>query len=544
MAYGCNDPLRFARQAEAEAIMKGYMMPGTGLNGPASLFWNPYMVPCDNYAHLAPYAPYVAPACTMAPPQVNSQGVATPNNMTTPQGMTASGDSFVKTTGADQADDGKISFGQKLKSFGKGIVSPITNMFKSPGNFIKGALGIAVGAGLIAITGGAAAPIMVAAGVGLGGVQIAKGAIGAASAKTDAEAQQAWENMGSGTFAVAGSIAGAKAALKAGGTSTTGMNALQATKKCFTQGFSKANLTKAWTTAKTNVTGFFKGKGTGAAAGDMKVETQVEPAKKNNLGETPEEIINTAKKQLDDGANYGKVKEQALRNNTHADKKVIKENLAEVRNENLASVKKSEAVVKKDTKDITNAVGESKTLQQKANKTTTEADVVKMQETTKANQTQRQQELTEIHQEHLKQNKKLGQGSEEFGGLTSKQRKLERTMANKDAQATIRENKAVAKAEAKQTEVAQQEATKAANKAEWESHQTAESKAKMQANAEKTAKKASIRNEKKILEKPKTQRLIQEYKKKGYSKEKLEEIFNSTTDQYEQVAAYAIWDTL
>ncbi len=274
MTYGCNDPLRFARQAEAEAIMKGYMMPGTGLNGCNSLFWNPYVTPCDNYA-LTPYtscSPCSTPASVMAQPPM----AVVPNSTNAPQGVNAAGDSFIKTTAGDQADDGKISFGQKIKSFGKGLISPITSMFKSPANFIKGALGIAVGAGLIAITGGAAAPIMVAAGVGLGGLQIAKGAAGAMSAKTDTEAQQAWENMGSGTFAVAGSIAGAKAAAKASGVNTDSMSALKATKECFKTGFSKTNLTKCWTTAKTNITGFFKGKGAGAASSSAATEATAE----------------------------------------------------------------------------------------------------------------------------------------------------------------------------------------------------------------------------------------------------------------------------
>ncbi len=486
MAYGCNDPLRFAKQAEAEAIMQGYMMPGTGLNGCNSLFWNPYMSPSCNSVFNTPY--YGTPACGAVPPQ----GVVAPNGVAQPQGVNAAGDAFVREGQVDQADDGKISFGQKIKSFGKGIISPITNMFKSPANFLKGALGIAAGAGLIAITGGAAAPIMVAAGVGLGGVQIVKGAAGAMSAKTDAEAQKAWENMGSGTFAVAGSIAGAKAAVKASGGNTTGMNALKATKECFTRGFSKSNLTNAWTTAKTNVAGFFKGKGTGAGNG------KANPTEKNELGDTTEEIIENSKKQIEDGGNYGEIKKEATRNNTHTEKKEIKEGLKEAHNERRAREKASESVVQKDTKDITDAVGESKTLKQKANKVETADEVSALEEQVKTNQAQRNKELAEIHEEHLKQNKELGQGSEEYGGLTHKQAKRERVMENKNIEAAKNEARAI-------------------------------EKAKENLNKTETSE---------LLKHRKTRDSIKDFQRKGKTKTELEKIANSThANKFQKAAA-------
>ena len=112
--------------------------------------------------------------------------------------------------GPDCCDDGKISFGQKVKSFATGVFKPITNMFSSPKNFIKGALGIAAGAALIIGTGGAATPFLVAAGCAVGGVKIAKGAINASTARTDCEAMKAWEDMGEGSGILAASIAGSK----------------------------------------------------------------------------------------------------------------------------------------------------------------------------------------------------------------------------------------------------------------------------------------------------------------------------------------------
>lgn len=134
----------------------------------------------------------------------------------------------------DGVDDGQISFGEKASSFIKGIFSPITSLFKSPENFIKGAAMIAGGAALCAVTGGAAMPFLVAAGVVGGGVQVVKGAINASNATTDAEAKAAWEDMGCGTGVVAGSVIGAKSAAKAAGIEgAENMSALQATKACF-----------------------------------------------------------------------------------------------------------------------------------------------------------------------------------------------------------------------------------------------------------------------------------------------------------------------
>ena len=161
----------------------------------------------------------------------NSEG----NNLDINEGDQTSADC------SDGSDDGHISFGETVGSFFKGLVSPITNMFSSPENFIMGALTV-VGSGLlIAATGGAATLLLVAAGVGTGVFNVAKGAIGAATAKTDAEAKGAWENIGAGTGMIAGSVAGAKAAAKAAGKAgvagfenAESMSSLEATKACVT----------------------------------------------------------------------------------------------------------------------------------------------------------------------------------------------------------------------------------------------------------------------------------------------------------------------
>lgn len=143
----------------------------------------------------------------------------------------------------DGSDDGKISAGKKFKNFFKGV----GNFFKGmvcdeEGKFsIKRTLTTAaVAAGAVALTvatGGAATPFLVAAGATIGAVQTGKGIYKAATAKTDAEAEAAWQEIGSGTTAVVGSVAGAKGALKSSGAAVPKGNALtsslKATGECF-----------------------------------------------------------------------------------------------------------------------------------------------------------------------------------------------------------------------------------------------------------------------------------------------------------------------
>ncbi len=125
-----------------------------------------------------------------------------------------SNDSFNKVEKISD-NDGKISLKEKVINFGKGIIRPIKTMFSSPKNIALTALSAVAAGGLIALTGGAAAPVMVAAGLLGGAFQIGKGIYRQIKAKTDDEARQAWQDMGSGTFTVGVSALGAKSALKA-----------------------------------------------------------------------------------------------------------------------------------------------------------------------------------------------------------------------------------------------------------------------------------------------------------------------------------------
>ena len=118
----------------------------------------------------------------------------------------------VDKVSTDGKDDGKLSAGEKMESFGKGLAGIIKGIGKHP---IATAVTVAAGVGLTVITGGAALPVMAAAGAAIGAGTIGYGAYKAATAETDAEAKQAWETMGNGTFALGASAVSAKPALNA-----------------------------------------------------------------------------------------------------------------------------------------------------------------------------------------------------------------------------------------------------------------------------------------------------------------------------------------
>ena len=115
----------------------------------------------------------------------------------------------------DGVDDGKISTGSKIKNFFKGIGNTVKNGVKSlltPKGLIKAAL--CVGACMIPGVGPFVALGLGAVGVAKGASTIIKGAEAASNAKTDAQAEAAWQNMGSGTFQVAVSAVAMKAGIK------------------------------------------------------------------------------------------------------------------------------------------------------------------------------------------------------------------------------------------------------------------------------------------------------------------------------------------
>lgn len=155
----------------------------------------------------------------------------------------------------DGRDDGKISFSEKLANFGKGLVAPIKNIFASPKNMAISALTVAAGAGLIALTGGMAAPVMVAIGLIGGGAHIVSGLYKQSTATTDAQAAQAWQQVGSGTFTVGVSAIGAKSSLKTAGVeNTSNMTTWQACVNCLKN--APRFFSEAVTTASPKVSAF------------------------------------------------------------------------------------------------------------------------------------------------------------------------------------------------------------------------------------------------------------------------------------------------
>lgn len=158
----------------------------------------------------------------------------------------------------DGRDDGKISFSEKLANFGKGLVAPIKNIFASPKNMAISALTVAAGAGLIALTGGMAAPVMVAIGLIGGGAHIVSGLYKQSTATTDAQAAQAWQQVGSGTFTVGVSAIGAKSSLKTAGVeNTSNMTTWQACVNCLKN--APRFFSEAVTTASPKVSAFMSG---------------------------------------------------------------------------------------------------------------------------------------------------------------------------------------------------------------------------------------------------------------------------------------------
>lgn len=171
--------------------------------------------------------------------QINSNNINFGNN-TLQQTKVDIGGAKLSTLENDKLDyskdDGKISTKDKLKNFLKGIISPVTNMLKSPKNLAMGAVAIAGGGLLIAATGGAIAPLMVAVGIVAGGIQLGANVYKAATATTDEEARLAWQGIGAGTTTVVGSVAGAKSSLKTANVEgVENMGMFKATIECFKQ---------------------------------------------------------------------------------------------------------------------------------------------------------------------------------------------------------------------------------------------------------------------------------------------------------------------
>ena len=128
----------------------------------------------------------------------------------------------VDKVSTDGKDDGKLSFGEQLESFGKGIANLIKAPIQHP---IATAVTVGAAAALTFVTGGAALPLIVAAGAVFGAHQVGAGVYKAAVAETDADAKRAFESIGTGSATLALSATGVKSANAAGAKS--GIKSLQ-----------------------------------------------------------------------------------------------------------------------------------------------------------------------------------------------------------------------------------------------------------------------------------------------------------------------------
>ena len=139
-------------------------------------------------------------------------------------------DTFVSSSEkcTDGKDDGKIGFfsaiGNAIKGVGKTIVNGVKGMFTdSEGKFSLGKTLLSVGTVAACIAFPAVGIAACAIGGTMGAIQVGKGIYNAATAETDAEAKEAWQNIGGGAFTVATSAVGAKAGINAvKATSTAG----------------------------------------------------------------------------------------------------------------------------------------------------------------------------------------------------------------------------------------------------------------------------------------------------------------------------------
>lgn len=139
-----------------------------------------------------------------------------------------------KKTVVDKSSDGKFSLSQASKNFAKGLISPITGLFSSGKAFLTGVGMIAGSVALIAATGGAAAPVLVAAGLGMGVFQAGKAAVKIAKAKDGDDIEKAFFDVGGATSTIGLSLVGAKGSLKQAGISADDLGVLGAAKKCVT----------------------------------------------------------------------------------------------------------------------------------------------------------------------------------------------------------------------------------------------------------------------------------------------------------------------
>ncbi len=114
----------------------------------------------------------------------------------------------------DKATDGRFSWDVALKNFGKGLISPIANIFRTKKTFFTTLAVLAAGAALLIATGGAIAPALLTLGIVMSGVQSAKGIYRLVTAENGDKRELAFLDIGAGAGGLALTMVGARSSLK------------------------------------------------------------------------------------------------------------------------------------------------------------------------------------------------------------------------------------------------------------------------------------------------------------------------------------------
>lgn len=131
-----------------------------------------------------------------------------------------------KSKCTDGKDDGKIgmwsALGNAVIGAGKTAINGLKSMFTNKeGKFSIGKTLLTLGTGALCCAFPPIAVAFCAVGGVMGAMQLAKGIRNVATAKTDGEAKEAWQNIGGGTFTAGMSVAGARTGIKATKASST-----------------------------------------------------------------------------------------------------------------------------------------------------------------------------------------------------------------------------------------------------------------------------------------------------------------------------------
>lgn len=144
---------------------------------------------------------------------VNSNS-ANGTNDTSSNDPAATQDTYHNKTTADSASQSSLTPWQSIKAAVKGFVSPLTDPFQSTNKFCFTLAMFILHAGIIAATGGAAAPVFLALGAGMALYQAVRGGREFKKAQTPEEKEKAMTSLGASFANILLLGVGAKPALK------------------------------------------------------------------------------------------------------------------------------------------------------------------------------------------------------------------------------------------------------------------------------------------------------------------------------------------